>query len=77
MKTENASELIKEVMQWHSDPASADYNQCDTAPCRWCENARRLLAEVESTKQTEGENGSLPVKNVLAINLSPAPRAYK
>lgn len=39
-------ELISEVMLWHSDPESADYNECDKTPCMWCENARKLLCNV-------------------------------
>ncbi len=39
--------LLKEVMWWHSDPTlGSSYNGCDTDPCMWCENAKRLLGEV-------------------------------
>ena len=35
--------LLREVMMWHSDKESSDYNGCDKSPCLWCENATRLL----------------------------------
>lgn len=41
-KIEKLSALIKEVMQWHADPNSSEYNECDTAPCFWCEQAKEL-----------------------------------
>ena len=37
------AELLKDVMQLHSDPNGAQYNECDTAPCSWCEEAKRLM----------------------------------
>jgi hypothetical protein len=37
------AELLKDVMQLHSDPNGAQYNKCDTAPCSWCEEAKRLM----------------------------------
>ena len=47
--------LLKEVMWWHSDPTLAEYNGCDTDPCLWCENAKRLLGEVGSGEQVAHE----------------------
>ena len=35
--------LLREVMAWHRDPQSADYNECDTAPCEWCKVAAQCL----------------------------------
>jgi DNA repair exonuclease SbcCD ATPase subunit len=32
-------ELIDEVRQWHFDPESSDYNECDKSPCQWCADA--------------------------------------
>jgi hypothetical protein len=37
------AELLKDVMQLHCDPNGAQYNKCDTAPCSWCEEAKRLM----------------------------------
>ena len=37
-----AQELLAEVRQWHSDKESPDYNECDTAPCQWCESSLKL-----------------------------------
>jgi sulfite reductase beta subunit-like hemoprotein len=31
--------LVGEVMGWHADPDSPDYNACDTSPCDWCRRA--------------------------------------
>jgi hypothetical protein len=39
-QVEKMQELLKQVMDWHSDPGSAEYNQCDTDPCSWCEMAQ-------------------------------------
>lgn len=39
----DAERLLREVMSWHADPKSPDYNECDTAPCRWCEQAAAAL----------------------------------
>jgi hypothetical protein len=38
-----AERLLREVMQWHSDPDSSDYNLCDKSPCQWCEDAAAAL----------------------------------
>jgi hypothetical protein len=35
--------LLEEVMWWHKDPNSGDYNGCDTDPCLFCELAKGLL----------------------------------
>lgn len=36
--------LVREVMFWHADPESPNYNECDKSPCEWCSNASGLLA---------------------------------
>jgi hypothetical protein len=38
-----AKELLKEVMEWHSDMESPDYNECDKEPCHWCTNAKLIV----------------------------------
>jgi hypothetical protein len=43
-------ELLKQVMDWHSDPGSLTYNQCDTDPCNWC-----TLAQATFDAATKGE----------------------
>ena len=40
-------DLLREVLDWHSDPESSDYNECDREPCSWCEVARRVVASAE------------------------------
>lgn len=30
--------LLGEVHQWHCDPQSNDYNECEKDPCHWCAN---------------------------------------
>jgi hypothetical protein len=35
--------LLREVMQSHADPTDPNYNQCDTSPCQWCEDAKKLI----------------------------------
>ena len=39
-----AQELLREVMTWHSDADSSDYNGCDQDKCNWCERASRVVA---------------------------------
>jgi len=39
-----AQELLREVMTWHSDAHSSDYNGCDQDKCNWCERASRVGA---------------------------------
>jgi len=41
---DRARELLREVMTWHSDAHSSDYNGCDQDKCNWCERASRLFA---------------------------------
>jgi hypothetical protein len=33
----------EEVMQWHADPESSDYNQCDEDKCLWCEDVSKAI----------------------------------
>ena len=35
--------LLQDTVDVHSDPSDAGYNECDTAPCDWCETAKELL----------------------------------
>ena len=39
---ETARVMLKEVRQWHADPDSSDYNECDTEPCSFCETSKLL-----------------------------------
>ena len=34
---------LSEVLQWHSDPESPDYNECEKHPCHWCSVALELV----------------------------------
>jgi hypothetical protein len=36
-------ELLEDVIWQHSDPRGAEYNECDKAPCAWCEEAKALI----------------------------------
>jgi hypothetical protein len=49
MERENARlrELVKEVTDWHKTPDSGEYNECDVAPCHWCEMANDILSKRE------------------------------
>ena len=38
-------QLLREVIGWHADPESPDYNDCDKAKCAWCEHADKVLGE--------------------------------
>ena len=35
--------LLREVMSWHADKDSRDYNDCDQEKCLWCELAQGLI----------------------------------
>lgn len=37
--------LLQEVIRQHADKDAPEYNQCDTAPCKWCSEAKRILSE--------------------------------
>jgi len=40
--------LLREVMSWHADKNSRDYNDCDQDKCLWCEQAQALIDEGEA-----------------------------
>jgi len=42
-------ELLREVMDWHSNHYSSDYCECDKSPCAWCEYAQAALAAAPNT----------------------------
>lgn len=42
-------ELLLETIREHADPASLYYNNCDTAPCAWCEKAMELIGAKTKT----------------------------
>lgn len=35
--------LVREVMFWHRDKESAEYNDCDINPCMWCILAQKAI----------------------------------
>lgn len=39
--------LVRAVVEWHADPESSDYNDCDKEKCNWCKHATKVL---ESSK---------------------------
>lgn len=42
------ADLVREVMSWHADKESSDYNECDKSKCHWCEMASDALGESSS-----------------------------
>lgn len=42
--------LLREVMAWHADPKSPDYNGCDKERCNWCERASAALSAERGQK---------------------------
>ena len=38
------TELLREVMDMHSDPNAPEYNGCDKRKCFWCEQADAQIA---------------------------------
>lgn len=40
-----AVELLKEVMAWHADPHSEDYNCCEETPCAFCVRAALAIGQ--------------------------------
>lgn len=39
------AELVREVMNWHRDTESPEYNECDKIPCAWCTDAIAALGK--------------------------------
>lgn len=46
--------LVEEVMSWHSDRESSDYNQCDTELCFFCEQGKGFLAAYRAHSKIDG-----------------------
>ena len=44
-KLDAVKPLIQEIMDIHADPDMAEYNECDTDPCMWCEQAKAAIGE--------------------------------
>jgi hypothetical protein len=40
--------LLREVMSWHADKESREYNDCDQEKCLWCEQAQALVDAKET-----------------------------
>lgn len=40
--------IVREVMFWHRDKESADYNECEKGPCHWCEEAQKAIDELSN-----------------------------
>lgn len=40
-------DLLVEVLMIHADPENPGYNECDVAPCAWCESARAHIADMD------------------------------
>ena len=51
-QVETLAALVREVMDWHSDPDNGgSYNECETAPCKWCENAAAAIKGIDTGGQ--------------------------
>ena len=37
--------LVQEIIDIHADPDCAEYNECDTDPCMWCEQMKAALEQ--------------------------------
>jgi len=46
-QTTRAVELLTEVMEWHANPDSGEYNECDSSTCHWCQMAGALIDELQ------------------------------
>lgn len=57
-----AEELLREVMAWHSDPESTDYNECEKAPCAWCSDATAAITRKNGQAQKVRAGGRLLVE---------------
>ena len=53
--------LISEVIKWHSDRLSPDYNECEVSPCNWCERAKKVLEEMRPKLPSEAKDTLLLV----------------
>lgn len=47
--------LLREVMRQHADPDAPEYNECDTAPCNWCERAVRIIGPNDQAHRSAPE----------------------
>ncbi len=43
-----AIQLLEEVREWHRDPDSSDYNECDDSECFFCEQAMTAILALEA-----------------------------
>ena len=43
-------DLVRQVMYWHRDKESTNYNECDTAPCYWCAMAQKAIDELQNAE---------------------------
>lgn len=57
--------LVSEVMQWHADPRSSDYNDCDKDKCMWCENAAAALALQSSAEGWQAISSAPAAEEIL------------
>jgi hypothetical protein len=46
--------LAKEVMAWHRDHNSPDYNECDKDPCHWCCSVQEAIDEIVAADLAHG-----------------------
>lgn len=45
MIDETTVELLTEMVEWHSDPDSPAYNDCDLDLCDWCGRAKVIIKQ--------------------------------
>ena len=39
--------LLHDIMRLHSTPGNGEYRGCETEPCAWCEEAKKLTTETK------------------------------
>lgn len=69
-RLDDAILLLKDVMRWHRDNQSADYNECDKDPCYWCSRVIDLLAQRKPLTSSDGKGQA---DSVLEPKAYPSP----
>lgn len=54
--TGSAISQLEEVMRWHRDPASNDYNECEKPgeECAWCEDSKASISAIHAALNPSG-----------------------
>lgn len=57
---EKVRTLLTEIIQLHADPNAPEYNECDKQQCYWCEQAKEILALLDSQSSDCGKGWLSP-----------------